>query len=53
MTTPADSRWGRPGPPPLPAELARLVFPEDPEWSARELPVAAASPGGVVPADVP
>lgn len=34
----------RPTPPPLPEDLARLVRPEDPEWFAREMAIAAAPP---------
>jgi hypothetical protein len=45
-------RAWRPAPPPLPAGLAHLVAPEDPEWSARELAIAA-FPGGAVPDDIP
>jgi 1-acyl-sn-glycerol-3-phosphate acyltransferase len=37
-------RSWRPAPPPLPADLARLVRPEDPEWFAREMAIAAAPP---------
>ncbi len=33
-----------PAPPPLPAELAGLVGPDDPDWFARELAIAAAPP---------
>lgn len=33
-----------PAPPPLPAELAELVGPDDPDWFARELAIAAAPP---------
>jgi hypothetical protein len=50
--------------PPLPEDLAALLRPEDPEWFARELVMAAAPPtrpttavaaypGGVVPEDIP
>ena len=34
----------RPAPPPLPDDLARLVKPDDPEWFAREMAIAAAPP---------
>jgi 1-acyl-sn-glycerol-3-phosphate acyltransferase len=34
----------RPAAPPLPPDLQRLVGPEDPEWFARELAIAAAPP---------
>jgi 1-acyl-sn-glycerol-3-phosphate acyltransferase len=37
-------RAWHPAPPPLPAELAGLVAPDDPEWFARELAIAAAPP---------
>lgn len=37
----ALTTW-RPPTPPLPDYLARLVRPEDPEWFARELAIAAA-----------
>ena len=38
----ARLRTWRPTPPPLPAELAHLVQPGDPEWFARQLAIAAA-----------
>ena len=34
----------RPAPPPLPYDLAQLVKPDDPEWFAREMAIAAAPP---------
>jgi 1-acyl-sn-glycerol-3-phosphate acyltransferase len=34
----------RPRTPPLPEDLARLVKPDDPEWFAREMAIAAAPP---------
>jgi 1-acyl-sn-glycerol-3-phosphate acyltransferase len=34
----------RPAPPPLPDDLARLVKPDDPDWFAREMAIAAAPP---------
>src|SRR3712207_8307981 len=34
----------RPRTPPLPPDLANLVKPDDPEWFARELAIAAAPP---------
>lgn len=37
-------RTWRPTPPDLPDDLARLVKPDDPEWIARELAIAAAPP---------
>jgi 1-acyl-sn-glycerol-3-phosphate acyltransferase len=37
-------RSWHPAPPPLPAHLRELVSPEDPDWFARELAVAAAPP---------
>ena len=42
-------RWAairpwRPGVPELPEDLARLVRPDDPEWFAREMAIAAAPP---------
>jgi 1-acyl-sn-glycerol-3-phosphate acyltransferase len=37
-------RSWHPTPPPLPADLARLLRPEDPEWFAREMAIAAAPP---------
>jgi 1-acyl-sn-glycerol-3-phosphate acyltransferase len=37
-------RTWRPAPPPLPEDLARLVKPDDPEWFAREMAIAAAPP---------
>jgi len=37
-------RTWRPAPPPLPDDLARLVKPDDPEWFAREMAIAAAPP---------
>jgi 1-acyl-sn-glycerol-3-phosphate acyltransferase len=37
-------RAWRPATPPLPEDLARLVKPDDPEWFARELAIAAAPP---------
>jgi len=37
-------RSWRPQPPALPDDLARLVRPEDPEWFAREMAIAAAPP---------
>jgi len=37
-------RTWRPAPPDLPDDLARLVKPDDPEWFARELAIAAAPP---------
>ncbi|MGY1844542.1 lysophospholipid acyltransferase family protein [Modestobacter sp. SYSU DS0875] len=40
----ARLRSWRPAPPPLPPELAGLVGPEDPDWFARELAIAAAPP---------
>jgi 1-acyl-sn-glycerol-3-phosphate acyltransferase len=36
----------RPAPPPLPEHLACTVRPDDPEWFARELAIAAAPPWG-------
>ncbi|UOY02536.1 lysophospholipid acyltransferase family protein [Blastococcus sp. PRF04-17] len=37
-------RTWRPTPPPLPEDLAALVKPDDPEWFAREMAIAAAPP---------
>jgi 1-acyl-sn-glycerol-3-phosphate acyltransferase len=37
-------RTWRPPTPPLPYDLARLVKPDDPEWFAREMAIAAAPP---------
>jgi 1-acyl-sn-glycerol-3-phosphate acyltransferase len=37
-------RAWRPPTPPLPDDLARLVTPDDPDWFARELAIAAAPP---------
>ncbi|MGY1802260.1 lysophospholipid acyltransferase family protein [Blastococcus sp. SYSU D00922] len=37
-------RAWRPTPPPLPDDLAPLVKPDDPEWFAREMAIAAAPP---------
>jgi 1-acyl-sn-glycerol-3-phosphate acyltransferase len=37
-------RAWRPRTPPLPDDLARLVTPDDPDWFARELAIAAAPP---------
>jgi 1-acyl-sn-glycerol-3-phosphate acyltransferase len=37
------STW-HPAPPPLPEDLADLVRPDDPEWFAREMAIAAAPP---------
>jgi 1-acyl-sn-glycerol-3-phosphate acyltransferase len=37
-------RAWRPGTPPLPEDLARLVKSDDPEWFAREMAIAAAPP---------
>jgi 1-acyl-sn-glycerol-3-phosphate acyltransferase len=37
-------RHWRPKTPPLPDDLARLVKPDDPEWFAREMAIAAAPP---------
>ena len=37
-------RTWRPQTPPLPEDLARLVRPDDPEWFAREMAIAAAPP---------
>jgi 1-acyl-sn-glycerol-3-phosphate acyltransferase len=37
-------RAWRPRTPPLPDDLARLVKPDDPEWFAREMAIAAAPP---------
>ncbi len=37
-------RSWRPAPPPLPDDLRRLVKPDDPEWFAREMAIAAAPP---------
>lgn len=37
-------REWRPRTPPLPDDLARLVKPDDPEWFAREMAIAAAPP---------
>jgi 1-acyl-sn-glycerol-3-phosphate acyltransferase len=34
----------RPAPPPMPDDLRRLVKPDDPEWFAREMAIAAAPP---------
>ena len=39
----AVTTW-RPRTPPLPDDLARLVTPDDPEWFAREMAIAAAPP---------
>ena len=39
----AFTTW-RPRTPPLPDDLARLVKPDDPEWFAREMAIAAAPP---------
>jgi 1-acyl-sn-glycerol-3-phosphate acyltransferase len=38
------ARSWRPRTPPLPEDLARLVRPDDPEWFAREMAIAAAPP---------
>ena len=40
----ARVRGWHPAPPPLPPELAGLVGPDDPDWFARELAIAAAPP---------
>jgi 1-acyl-sn-glycerol-3-phosphate acyltransferase len=37
-------RAWRPGTPPLPEDLAQLVRPDDPDWFAREMAIAAAPP---------
>ena len=37
-------RSWRPPTPPLPADLARLVLPQDPEWFPREMAIAVAPP---------
>jgi 1-acyl-sn-glycerol-3-phosphate acyltransferase len=37
----------RPAPPPLPDHLRSILRPDDPEWFARELAIAAAPPWGV------
>ncbi|WP_245161151.1 lysophospholipid acyltransferase family protein [Blastococcus sp. CT_GayMR16] len=39
----ALTTW-RPVPPPLPDDLAQLVKPDDPDWFAREMAIAAAPP---------
>jgi 1-acyl-sn-glycerol-3-phosphate acyltransferase len=39
----SDGGW-RPRIPPLPDDLARLVRPDDPDWFAREMAIAAAPP---------
>jgi len=39
----SDRGW-RPRTPPLPEDLARLVRPDDPEWFAREMAIAASTP---------
>jgi 1-acyl-sn-glycerol-3-phosphate acyltransferase len=45
LTGPGERlRAWRPAPPPLPDDLARLVKPDDPEWFAREMAIAAAPP---------
>ena len=44
MTLGQRLRTWRPAPPPLPDDLARLVKPDDPEWFAREMAIAAAPP---------
>ena len=38
------NRGWRPRTPPLPEDLARLVRPDDPDWFAREMAIAAAPP---------
>jgi 1-acyl-sn-glycerol-3-phosphate acyltransferase len=44
MTLRERIRAWHPTPPPLPPELAALVGPDDPDWFARELAIAAAPP---------
>jgi 1-acyl-sn-glycerol-3-phosphate acyltransferase len=44
MSMLARIRAWHPTPPPLPPELAGLVGPDDPDWFARELAIAAAPP---------
>jgi 1-acyl-sn-glycerol-3-phosphate acyltransferase len=41
---PVTSAGRRPRTPPLPEDLARLVRPDDPDWFAREMAIAAAPP---------
>jgi len=41
---PLSDRGWRPRTPPLPEDLARLVRPDDPEWFAREMAIAASPP---------
>ena len=43
VATVSRQRW-RPRTPPLPEDLARLVRPDDPDWFAREMAIAAAPP---------
>jgi 1-acyl-sn-glycerol-3-phosphate acyltransferase len=44
MTVLERVRAWHPAPPPLPPELAGMVGPDDPDWFARELAIAAAPP---------
>ena len=44
MGPPLSDRGWRPRTPPLPEDLARLVRPDDPEWFAREMAIAASPP---------
>ena len=41
MGAPVSERGWWPRTPPLPEDLARLVGPDDPEWFAREMAIAA------------